>query len=134
VSLNGALLVSQRHCKKRIGLKPSARARLGTDLLSEVPARLDGGLPIGARQEVVRLLVGGIAIHHNAGPRGRRASKCLSNTASPVQFRSARATVRRGGEFDMPSTMPCRIGGARASSPDSLGIWRVRKTHPGVFA
>ncbi len=48
-----------------------------TDLLSEVRARLDAGLPIEARQEIVRLLVGRIVIHGETAADGKKSVRAV---------------------------------------------------------
>ena len=56
---------------------------LAPDLLAELRARLDAGLAIEARQEIVRLLVGQIVIHTEELPAGTRVARAVVHYRFP---------------------------------------------------
>jgi hypothetical protein len=78
-----------------------------TDLLAEVRARLDVGLPIEALQEIVRLLVGRIVVHRDTDSEGKPSVRAVVeyrfpaalhvNTGTGSSRRQVRHVVDNGG-------------------------------------
>jgi hypothetical protein len=54
-----------------------------TELLAEVRARMDAGLPIEAQQEIVRLLVGRIVIHRDTDANGKKVVRAVVDYRFP---------------------------------------------------
>jgi hypothetical protein len=69
---------------------------LAPELLSEIRARLEAGLTIESRQEIVRLLVGQIVIH------GETSSDRARSTRAVVEYRFPGAVQTRTGTGSSP--------------------------------
>jgi len=67
--------------------------QVAIDLLAEVCARLDAGLSIEQRQEIVRLLVG-IVVNTETRDDGRKAVRAVATYRFPGVSKLARATVK----------------------------------------
>jgi site-specific DNA recombinase len=61
------------------------------DLLSEVRARLNAGLTVAQRQEIVRLLVG-VVVHTSVGEDGKKSAKALATYRFPGGVPTCTAT------------------------------------------
>ncbi len=99
---------------------PAASATLATasGLLTEVRARLDGGLTAEERQEIVRLLVAGIAIRAESAPDGRRSTRAAVAYRFPGAVQTSTDTgssPRRAGSE--PGTPPPGRRGPRSRGP-----------------
>ncbi len=88
------------------------------DLLSEVRARLDAGLPDEERQEIVRLL-SGIIVHTAVGEDGRKTARAV------VTYRFPGVVPTCTGTGSSP-----RSTGTAKERPPSARPWRSQPGHP----
>jgi site-specific DNA recombinase len=102
-----------------------------TDLLSQVRARLDGGLPIAAQQEIVRLLVGRIVIHGETDANSKKSIRVVVDYRFPdaLHVDTGRDSSRRSTGSGPAGSASGRPGRSPPGPPRAAG--GVPRGRPG---